>query len=273
MSSDPRPRLITGQQQDVDFVKQFGQATADGAQFEGLPPVNGQSPYRLVNPPGLGLPPIYSQLRSSYPLPAPLSEVDLCPVISIGRKGTGQIDLARHYHALTVMLLLQGQKIWALRPPSDSDCAAGIGDCTNPMDVCAYYARPGAPPPACVQLPGETIVLPDGWYHGTCNNASWTAGWGGAHTHPAAQQFSCASPHPLTPHQQQVAPCASAPHDVCVTRFTASGSCGPGNCGRRLRLRDDEVSPEDGTEASLGRHTMTAEPIIGQARGEQLLCA
>jgi len=45
--------------------------------------------------------------------------------------------------------------------------------------VCALYKGREAPAPACVQEAGQTIVIPDGWYHGTCNNASWTVGWGG----------------------------------------------------------------------------------------------
>ena len=175
MSTDPRPRLLTGPPVDVNFVARFGRQVAGGATFSDLPPVDAESPYRLVNPPGVELPPTYRELHSLYPLPTPLASIDLCPMISIGRNGTGQTDIAHHYHATTAMLLLEGQKIWALRAPSDVDCMMNRGDCTNPFDVCEFYRQPDAPPPACVQLPGETIVLPDGWYHGTCNNASWSS--------------------------------------------------------------------------------------------------
>eukprot|EP00966_Prymnesium_polylepis_P269223 6219220-Prymnesium_polylepis.1 len=148
MSRDPRPKLlVAGKLPDVDFVSRFGRRTAaGGADFDGLTAVDAATPYRLVNPPppstdgGVGG--IFGELSAAYPLPLALADAyDLCPVISIGRNGTGQTDLARHYHSNTAMLLLQGEKIWALRPPSDGECAANRGDCTDPFDVCGYYAR------------------------------------------------------------------------------------------------------------------------------------
>jgi len=52
-------------------------------------------------------------------------------------------------------------------------------DCTDPLNVCDYYFGLNAPAPACVQRPGDTIIVPNGWFHGTCNNASLTVAWGG----------------------------------------------------------------------------------------------
>ena len=63
------------------------------------------------------------------------------------------------------MRLLQGTKIWALRPPGDPECMANRGTCTDPFDVCAYYAAPSSPAPACVQRAGDSIIIPNGWQY------------------------------------------------------------------------------------------------------------
>ena len=181
MSADPSPRVIPGGA-TADAVSLFGTALASGGtSFDFSEPVGapGGPRYRLSNP-GHVVPEAFKVLPRRFPLPRAAASIDLTPLISVGLNGTGQTDLARHYHGVTAMLLLQGRKIWALRPPLDRECVANTGSCTDPLDVCDYYARPGAPPPACVQEAGDTIVLPDGWHHGTCNAAdAWTVGWGG----------------------------------------------------------------------------------------------
>jgi len=48
--------------------------------------------------------------------------------------------------------------------------------------VCAHFRvdEPDAPAPPCVQRKGDVVVMPGGWFHGTCNTApGWTVGWGG----------------------------------------------------------------------------------------------
>ena len=148
-----------------------------GFQVGDAGPLGGPHAAYTLTSPGY-TPAAFNGLAERFPLPAALCAIAQRPVLSIGRNRTGERDLAHHYHPVTAMRLLQGEKIWALRPPGDLECASNSGSCTDPFDVCAYYARPGAPPPACVQRPGETIVVPDGWYHGTCNNATWTVGLG-----------------------------------------------------------------------------------------------
>ena len=179
MSRDPRPRVIReATPQPVDFVKEFSRRGQLGTiidldEFQ----VSQSSPYRL-SASGYS-PEIIAKVSKAYPLPSALSSVQIRPVISVGLKGGGERDLAHHYHPITALRLLQGEKIWALRAPHDEECAMNAGDCTDPFDVCAYYFRPNAPAPACVQRPGDTIIIPNGWFHGTCNNATLTVGWGG----------------------------------------------------------------------------------------------
>ena len=184
ISSAPEPRIIPGLA-PADFVAEFGrQEPGGGATFEFAQIAPSGQRYMLANPgPSSGHTPqstVFSELPLRYPLPPPLRTIDLTPMVSVGLNGTGQTDLARHYHGITAMRLLQGRKIWALRPPLDGECMQNHGSCTDPFDVCAFYARPDAPAPACVQEAGDTIIIPDGWHHGTCNAAgSWTVGWGG----------------------------------------------------------------------------------------------
>jgi hypothetical protein len=180
-SARPRPvRIATTNEPPIDFVKSRGVELLGGAfQFGDLTvgPPPSYSPYMLSNPAYTPL--AFERLDTEYPLPEALSSIALRPVLSIGMNGTGERDLAHHYHPITAMRLLQGRKIWALREPTDAECSGARGTCTDPFLVCDYYARPSAPAPACVQEAGDTIIVPDGWYHGTCNNASLTVGWGG----------------------------------------------------------------------------------------------
>jgi len=43
---------------------------------------------------------------------------------------------------------------------------------------------------SCVQEPGETLVIPDGWRHSTCNLDEWTVGWGGQGRYRAMANLS-----------------------------------------------------------------------------------
>ena len=180
--SSPKPIIVTGVgHTEVDFWSEFGvQMPNGGRNFEDAVTIGGPGGrgYSLDNE-GYS-PRIFERVgfRERYPLPELLQHVDQRMVLSIGINGSGERDMAHHYHPITVMRLLQGRKIWAMRPPGDQECELNRGACTDPLNVCDYYAQPDAPEPACVQEAGETIVVPGGWYHGTCNNASVTVGWG-----------------------------------------------------------------------------------------------
>ena len=175
-----------------DFVAEFSNASPndDGVFLEGFGEIDNE--FLLT---GFGSAPDFfarTLAQARFQLPPAVASIDLRPIFSIGRAGPAEVDIAHHYHGVTAMLLLQGEKWWALRAPTDEECnaaedeecnagACGGPNCTDPMDVCAVFRRgdPAAPPPPCVQRKGEVVIVPDGWYHGTCNNAPWTVGWGG----------------------------------------------------------------------------------------------
>ncbi len=172
LSNFSTPLIIPGDVDDIDFIGRFRTLDEDG-DILGINSIHTR--YILTNPPRNST--LLSSLRETHPIPEVVDNINLIPLISVGSHETGQTDLARHYHGITVMRLLQGQKVWALRPPDDHDCAKNVGTCTNPFHVCKYHKEHKIP---CVQEVGDTIIIPDGWYHGTCNTAiSWTVGWGG----------------------------------------------------------------------------------------------
>ena len=181
--ANPRPvRIrIAGDDDEFDFFTAYGAAQTDGSHlFGGELHVGGRSRsggYVLTN---IGYTPkLFRDLRLAdrFRIPAVAASIDQRPVLSIGLNGTGERDLAHHYHPATVMRLVQGRKIWALRAPGDEECMWAQGTCTDPFLVCDYYSSPLSREPACVQRAGETILVPDGWYHGTCNTET-TVGYG-----------------------------------------------------------------------------------------------
>ena len=217
-SRDPVPRVIPGLAPATDFISEFGQpAQGGGATFEFAKISPSGTRYVLSNPGPRGSSSdsrTFAALPKRYPLPEPLRSINLTPMVSVGLQGTGQTDLARHYHGVTAMRLLQGVKIWALRPPNDPECLEDAGNCTDPFDVCEHYrawidqkdtttAAPlPAPTPACVQRAGDTLMIPDGWHHGTCNAVDGlTIGWGGQNRRfvfdppPKCRHCRLAGPH------------------------------------------------------------------------------
>ncbi|KAL1499737.1 hypothetical protein AB1Y20_012424 [Prymnesium parvum] len=179
LREDPRPRLIPGNAVAGDILADLGATLlADGGvRLANFTIGRRHTRYSLTS--AAHSPQLLRRLAERYPLPPTVARIRQRPIVSLGVRGSGEVDIARHYHPLTAMLLLHGEKVWALRPPGDDACARAAGECTHPMDICEYYAQADAPPPACVQRAGEILIVPDGWHHGTCNTAPLTVGFGG----------------------------------------------------------------------------------------------
>ena len=140
-SAHPKP-MVLRDGLTADYIAEFGKPIGGKGEifFEGAGlRLGGSYGYTLTAPgyaPGMG----WSTMSDRFPMPAALRSLDLRPVISIGNNGTGERDIAHHYHPATAMRLLQGRKIWALRPPDDPECDQATATCTDPFDVCAFYA-------------------------------------------------------------------------------------------------------------------------------------
>ena len=105
----PAPRVIRGSA-PADFWSEFGVSdpSSGGTYFGDVGLLSGSgrggTPYTLTNPgytPG-----IFRDLPSRFPIPDILAAINLRPVLSLGLNGTGERDIAHHYHPVTVMRLL-----------------------------------------------------------------------------------------------------------------------------------------------------------------------
>ena len=135
-SNDPRPvRIVSASIHSVDIIHDHGQNMNDDGQItiHDTRIGGGGTPYMLTS--AAYTPKVFNMLAAKHPLPDVASAINLRPVFSIGLNGTGERDLAHHYHSITAMRLLQGRKIWALRSPTDPECDRAIGTCTDPFDV------------------------------------------------------------------------------------------------------------------------------------------
>ena len=108
-SADPRPALlISDSVKPVDFLGDGGLEPDEGVEVEDVS-VGGaaHAAYILTN--AAYTPRVFDKLAAEFPLPAAVESIALRPVFSIGRNGTGERDLAHHYHPITAMRLLQGR--------------------------------------------------------------------------------------------------------------------------------------------------------------------
>ena len=95
------------------------------------------------------------------------------------------IAVTRHaQQGFSWLALLQGRKLWYFAPgpwprPLPPDCDAAV----NAVHANATAARTVAPlgaTHACVQQPGEVMIVPTAFWHATCNlGPPPTIGWGG----------------------------------------------------------------------------------------------
>lgn len=121
-------------------------------------------------------------LAPLYDVPAELNRTS-CQIYSIGGGRTGAL---MSHHGFSWMGVVAGAKRWYVAPPEvpqprEPDCM--------PREVADLYDRADDPAPAaggrgggvfhCLQRPGEVFVLPESWWHATCNVGRFTLGLGG----------------------------------------------------------------------------------------------
>jgi len=126
--------------------------------------------------------------------PPLLEWVSLTRVLSFGGSdvsGAASEGVSMMAHQVAWLTLVAGAKLWFVAPPdaTPSECSCG--------DRIDYARAKRERVKHCVQMPGETIVVPDYYFHATCNLAPYTMGVGGQSESKVTRKWtvSTADPH------------------------------------------------------------------------------
>lgn len=115
-------------------------------------------------------------LPDCSPTPLPLMRIRDKVSFTLGRNATGS---GAHQHNENWISQIVGRKAWILAPP---DSAKGLPEAASPCNL-LEASKSGSQLPkdafVCVIGEGETIYLPDQWWHATCNLDAITVGIGG----------------------------------------------------------------------------------------------
>jgi len=150
---------------------------------------SGRNLFVFVNQPEGGVPDLQKLVEDlsndAQPLPVFAARVEEQHAI-LAIDGIGSSH-AFHRHGSVWQTQVTGRKAWWLMPPS----VHAVGDYRTPPIVDGQvYGNPNAcemllrraPPPGarmCVMEPGDTVVLPEDWWHATCGLDVLTASIGG----------------------------------------------------------------------------------------------
>jgi hypothetical protein len=129
-------------------------------------------------------------LEELYTVPAPFKRrTTRFRVSHAQRAGMGVTPEVNH--GFSFLSLLEGHKQWFLAPPT-LPCP-GRADCTAAS--AELEPTPHGATHRCEQRVGETMVVPTGWWHATCNWAGPTIGIGGEDD---CGMIACAPPAALS---------------------------------------------------------------------------
>lgn len=126
---------------------------------------------------------LLTDLLSEYSNPEVFESASQCRVFSFGG---GHRGVQMMQHGVAWLGLISGAKLWHVAPPdvprpSDRLCADG-----GKIDY-ALAAKESVT--HCLLLPGETILVPENWWHATCNLDPYTIGVGGQLWRPGMQKM------------------------------------------------------------------------------------
>merc|ERR1712046_127462 len=112
-------------------------------------------------------------VHKQFPTPPVLSGVAGLENLAFGKGTSGGVGHLQHNCAW--LGLVSGAKLWYLGAPH-------LSEPTNPS--CTKHELDGVIAAnegviRMLQLPGEIIWFPDGWWHATCNFGDYTVGMGG----------------------------------------------------------------------------------------------
>ena len=116
---------------------------------------------------------LLTSLSASYEPPEFLEALSNVRLLSLGGRPEG-VQMSRHHSAW--LTTIAGAKLWHLAPPSKPKPADRFCHGRGRVDY-DLAQREGVL--HCMALPGETVVVPDNWWHATCNMLPYTLAIGG----------------------------------------------------------------------------------------------
>ena len=116
---------------------------------------------------------LLTDLSTEYEVPEFLECISNVRLLSLGGRPEG-VQMSRHHSAW--LSTLAGAKLWHLAPPDRPQPTDRYCPSRGKVDY-RLAAREGVI--HCVAYPGEVVVVPDNWWHATCNMAPYTLAIGG----------------------------------------------------------------------------------------------
>lgn len=116
---------------------------------------------------------LLTDLTTEYELPEFLDSISNLRLLSLGGRAEG-VQMSAHHSAW--LAVLAGAKLWHLAPPSRPKPSNRY--CPNRGKIDYDLARREGVV-HCMAYQGEVVVVPDNWWHATCNMLPYTVAIGG----------------------------------------------------------------------------------------------
>jgi len=116
---------------------------------------------------------LLADLSAQYELPEFLEAISGLRLLSLGGRPEG-VQMSRHHAAW--LSVVSGAKLWHVAPPDRPQPSNRYCVARGKVDY-ELAAREGVI--HCMAHPGEVVVVPDDWWHATCNMLPFTVAIGG----------------------------------------------------------------------------------------------
>jgi hypothetical protein len=116
---------------------------------------------------------LLTDLSTEYEVPEFLESISNVRLLSLGGRPEG-VQMSAHHSAW--LAVIEGAKLWHLAPPNRPQPSNRY--CPNRGKIDYELARREGVI-HCMAYPGEVVVVPDNWWHATCNMLPYTIAVGG----------------------------------------------------------------------------------------------